>query len=132
MVGPYPAAAALRRRQARMEANGEAFPDAAPENIVAREQVDIRQARRNPAQQRQQRQPKLSSLYCLVSLCLALLAIITSSSHTSTVTDTKHSVEDMASVDKMHPSQQQQEPTDFFKSWFSSNEEGCCLPSRKK
>ena len=142
MVGEYPAAAALRRRAARMRANGEALPpddNNEPEDAVPRQNVHIRPARRRAprpqerdgrgAQQRRN-PPKLSSLYCLVSLFLALLAIITSSSSSSSSTGlmdnvTKNSpMDESLSVEtngKMKQQAHSYEASDFiFKSLFSS------------
>ena len=141
MVGEYPAAAALRRRAARMQANGQALPpddNSEPEDAVPRQNVHIRPARRRAprpqerdgggAQQRRN-PPKLSSLYCLVSLFLALLAIITSSllvfNHGLMDNVTKNSaMEESLSVEtngKMKQQAHSYEASDFiFKSLFSS------------
>lgn len=89
MVAPYPAAAALRRRAARMEANGDVFPDNAnainPRGQAVAQQRRRRQRSPHPEQHQP---PRLSTLYCLASLFLALLAIVTSSTptiHSSTL-----------------------------------------------
>jgi len=126
-VGPYPAAAALRRRAARMEANGQVFPDNNDDdNDTAREETrrGTRQSQQQERRHSRSSQPKLSSLYCLVSLCLALLAIITSSSSSSshqTMTDgnNKNLVEESINVESAKTAQQQQQEGDFFKSWHA-------------
>jgi hypothetical protein len=148
MVREYPAAAALRRRAARMQANGQVFPpNVEAENQVPRQNLQIRQARRRAppqqardGQQRRRNPPKLSSLYCLLSLFLALLAIITSSSSsTNGLVDSpskNSAMEESLSIETSRMKQQQShsnEATDFiFKSFFASfsnTEEKKELPS---
>ena len=126
MVGMYPAAAALRRRAARMEANGEAFPE---QNAIPRPRRRRRSGQAGQAAHpQQQQQPRLSRLYFLASALVALLAIISSSTPTVESSspavakdDLTSSVENVAraaaagiAAKKM---QQNQSPDSFFKTW---------------
>ena len=84
----YPAAAALRRRREQMDSNGQVFPQptataaagAARANERAQQQVPHRRRNNNRTNRSSNSNSNLrtSHVYCLVSLAVAVLAVITS------------------------------------------------------
>ena len=80
-VADYPAAAALRRRRAQMEANGQVFPPPEQQQRVPRRRRNNWNNRRSGSggnnNNYYNNHLRTSHVYCLVSLAVAVLAIVT-------------------------------------------------------